>query len=29
MSQLKVEIQDAQVVLHERQATETKNRSKE
>ncbi|MCT4778681.1 MULTISPECIES: GTP pyrophosphokinase family protein [Exiguobacterium] len=29
MSQLKVEIQDAQVVLHEREATEAKNRSKE
>ncbi|OIN68079.1 GTP pyrophosphokinase [Exiguobacterium sp. KRL4] len=29
MSQLKVEIQDAQVVLHERQASEAKNRSKE
>ncbi|MDW2883988.1 GTP pyrophosphokinase [Exiguobacterium artemiae] len=29
MSQLKVEIQDAQVVLHEREATEAKNRAKE
>jgi len=29
MSQLKVEIQDAQFVLHEREATEAKNRTKE